>query len=109
MSETKATIKDVLSSKIVPLTDISIDLVVEEIYKSLKEGKYSCAINTSIGELSVYYTDISNNFNIKWKFKPSNELLTKLTRAISKDECPLADDLEKEIKNKLERTYKEVV
>ena len=79
--------------------------VSNAIYEKLCEGENECVIDIGIGELQIYIGSSS----IKYKFIPSDMLEEQLIQAVSNKVSPLTVSLDNSLREKIEKSYKELI
>lgn len=95
-------IPEYILKRIVSIANYSIS---HSVYEHVCENKNEVSIDIGIGKLKLYIgTD-----TIRYKFIPSDCLETQLINMLSTNTSPLANSLENSLKEKVEKSYKELL
>ena len=81
------------------------NIICHSIYESQVQGKPQTNIDLGIGELQIF---ISND-SIRYKFIPSNILEKTITTTVCNKVSPIAVQLDNNLKEKIDKSYKELL
>ena len=87
------------------ISGLSESVIAHDVFESILESSNPCEIDIGIGILYIKY----EGENVLYRFKPSKRLEEKVRCSILTHNSPLIEQAETTLRDKVERTYKELI
>jgi len=87
------------------MASLSSDIISHSVMESLYRGENVAEIDIGIGILYIKYEGDS----VKYRFTPSSQTEKKVASTVISKRSTLTDRVEESLKNKVEKTYKELL